>query len=98
MHFDLGSIVGLLATVVGGWLGTRIIKPRDHERAQALEAIARGAAALIISLNPAAKWAELLKLVVDLIANAAGVPTRNRDAIERAAASALVSMGKAPGV
>ena len=33
MHFDLGSIIGLAATLIGGWIGTRIIRPRDHDRA-----------------------------------------------------------------
>ena len=98
MQFDLGSIIGLLATVAGTWLGTRLIRPRDHQRASALDAIARGAAALVISLNPTAKWPELLKLVVEQVAAAAGVPTRNRDAIERAAAAALGAMGKPPGI
>jgi hypothetical protein len=92
MHFSLGDIIGLVATVLGGWLGTRIIQPRDHDRAAALDAIARGAAALMLSLNPQKKWAELLSLTVDAISRAAGLPTRNRDAIERAAAAALVSL------
>jgi len=91
MHFDLGGIVGLVATVLGGWLGTRIIRPRDHDRAHALDAIARGAAALMVSLNPNAKWAELLQLTVNSISTAAGVPTTNKDAIERAAAAALAA-------
>jgi len=98
MHFDLGSIVGLAATLLGGWLGTRIIRPRDHERAAALDAIARGAAALVLSLNPGAKWADLFQLVVGQISQAAGVPTRNKDAIERAAAAALDGLGKRPGL
>ena len=96
MHLDLGTIVGLLATAVGGWLGSRIIRPRDHERAWALDAIARGAAALVISLNPAAKWADLLKRVVEQISASAGVPTTNKDAIERAASAALLDRGKNP--
>ena len=96
MSFDLGSIIGLFATVVGAWLGTRIIRPRDHERAAALDAIARGAVALVVSLNPTAKWGELLKLAVNAISTAAGVPTTNRDAIERAAAAALNALGRRP--
>jgi hypothetical protein len=98
VQFDLGSIVGLIATVAGLWLGTRIIKPRDHERAAALDAIAKGATALVISLNPTAKWAELIKQIVSTISSSAGLPTANKDAIERAAAAALVAAGKAPGV
>lgn len=98
IHLDLAGIIGLAATAVGTWLGHRIIQPRDHERAAALEAIAKGAAALVLSLNPTAKWAELLRMVVDQIASAAGLPTRNRDAIERAAAAALIGLGKDPGI
>lgn len=94
MHFDLGSIIGLAATIAGTWLGTRIIRPRDHQRAAALDAIAQGAAALVVSLNPNAKWADLLKSVVQQIAAAAGVPTQNKDAIERAAAKALMTFGR----
>lgn len=96
MHFDLGSIVGLAATVLGTWLGSRIIRPRDHERAAALDAIAKGAVALVVALNPSAKWADLLKLAVTAISSAAGLPTSNRDAIERAAAAALAAAGKRP--
>ena len=99
MHFDFGSILGVIATVIGTWLGSRIITPKNHERAAALDAIARGAAALVISLAPAgAKWAELLKSVVQIISSAAGRPTTNVNAIERAAAAALISMGRGPGV
>jgi hypothetical protein len=96
MRLDLGSLIGLAATLLGGWIGTRIIKPRDHERASALDAIARGAAALVISLNPTAKWADLMAQVVAQISTAAGLPTRNKDAIERAAALALTDRGKLP--
>jgi len=98
MHFDLGSIIGLAATILGTWIGSRIIRPRDHDRAAALDAIAQGAAALVISLNPGAKWAELLKSVVQQIAAAPGVPTRNKDAIERAAARALIILNRSHGV
>jgi len=98
MHFDLGSLIGLAATILGTWIGTRIIRPRDHDRAAALDSIARGAAALVISLNPTAKWAELVKAVVQQIAAAAGVPTSNKDAIERAASAALAGLGKTPGL
>lgn len=97
MHWDLGNIIGLAATLVGVWLGHRIIKPRDHERAAALERIASGAAALVVAMNPKAPWADLFNLVVGQVASAAGVPTQSKDAIERAAAAALVTMGKAPG-
>jgi hypothetical protein len=95
-HFDITSIVLAAATIVGTWLGTRIIRPRDHERAVILDTIARGAAAIVVSLNPGAKWADLLASVVNNIASSASVPTKSRDAIERAAASALAGLGKRP--
>lgn len=96
MHVDLTSLVLLAATGIGTWLGSRIIKPKDHERALALEAIARGAAALVVSVNPTAKWAVLLEQVVKTISSAAGVPTTSAAAITRAASSALLSLGKDP--
>lgn len=96
MHVDFAGLVGLAATLLGGWIATRIIKPKDHERATALATIARDAAALVVSLFPNADWATLLKAVVDRISAAAG--TTNRDAIENAAAGALTALGKNPNV
>jgi hypothetical protein len=96
MEFGWGQLIGLLATGLGAWLGTRIIRPRDHERAQALDAIARGAAALVVSINPTAKWAQMLEQVVKTIASTAGVPTTSQPAIQRAAAAALTGLGKDP--
>lgn len=96
MHFSLTDVIGVLAVAVGGWLGHRITSPKAHERANVIALIARDAAALVVSLNPKGDWATLLKQVVDQIATSAG--TENRDAIERAAASALTSLGKNPGV
>jgi uncharacterized membrane protein len=96
MHFDLGSLVGLAATLLGTWLGTRFLKPKDHDRALLLEKIAEGAAALVVATFPTASWATLLQNVVTQVAKAAGLPTQNGDAIERAAAAALLKLGKAP--
>lgn len=100
MHFDfaaiLGPLVGLVATAVGAWIATRITKPKDHERAELLAKIAAGAAALVVALNPGASWATLLQQVEAQIATAAGLPTRNAQAIQRAAAEALSALGKAP--
>lgn len=92
----INQLLGGLALAIGTWLGTRIIKPKDHERAQLLATIAASAAALVVSLNPTATWAQLVKLTVNQIAGAAGVPTNNAAAIERAAAAALTSLGKKP--
>jgi Co/Zn/Cd efflux system component len=101
MHLDLGSLigplVGLFATALGGWLLHRFSSPKDHERAALLAHIAGDAAALVVAMNPGASWSALLKAVVDQIAAAAGLPTANRDAIERAAAAALTGLGKNPG-
>jgi hypothetical protein len=97
MHFDWLSIVGLIATAVGGWIGHRFTAPKHQDRAALLERIAVAAAALVVSLNPNANWATLLEMVVNQIASAAGTPTTNRDAIQRAAASALTHLGKNPG-
>jgi len=96
MHFDFGQLIALAATLIGGWLGHRLTKPKDRDRAALLDQIAEGAAALVVSLFPSEHWSVLLENVVKQIAAAAGVPTRNVDAIERAAASALTKLGKNP--
>jgi hypothetical protein len=99
----IGPFVGLLATAVGGWIAKHlgaIADAKQHEtalqRATVLEKIAEGAAALAVSLYPTAPWATLLKQVVSMIASAAGLPTTNASAIERAAAAALTKLGKLP--
>jgi hypothetical protein len=97
LHLDLTSIVLTAATVIGAWLGTRVIRPGDHEKAQLLATIAADAAALVVAVNPTLAWGDLLEKVVKAISAAAGVPTTNQQAIERAAASALTALGKNPG-
>ena len=42
MHFDFGSILGVIATAIGTWLGSRIITPKNHERAAAAALISMG--------------------------------------------------------
>lgn len=96
MQIDYGALVGLLATILGSWIGHRLTKPSDHERALLLERIANDAAALIVATFPNAAWAVLLDNVLATIAKSAGLPTRNADALERAAAAALTRLGKAP--
>jgi hypothetical protein len=96
MHFDWNQIISLATLVIGTFLGHRIIKPRDHDRAAHLDQIAAGAAALVVSLFPGAAWAVLLENVVKQIAAAAGVPTRNVMALNRAAAAALTNLGVKP--
>lgn len=88
--------LGILALALGTWISNRIVKPKDHERAELLARIADAAAALTLSLYPKATWAELLDKVVQNILAAAGVPTRDRGAVERAAAAALANRGKLP--
>lgn len=93
---ELGNLLGAIAIGVGAWIGHRVTKPRDHERAAVLDRIAQGAAALVVRMNPTSSWAVLLQNTVQMIAAAAGLPTKNAGAIERAAASALSTLGKAP--
>jgi len=95
---DLNQWLSLAALVIGTFFGRRIVQPRDHERAQLLNDIARAAAALAVSMNPNASWALLLQNVINQVATAAGVPTKNAAAIQRAAALALTDMGVKPGL
>jgi hypothetical protein len=101
VHFNFGSLLPFLSPLLlglavsaGHWLGSKIKNPTDAERAAILEKIADGAAALVVALNPKANWTDLLKAVVQAIEAAAGVPTSNSAAIERAAAAALSKLGK----
>jgi hypothetical protein len=98
VHFDPLSLLSPLllgfAVAAGHWLGSKIKNPTDADRATILAHIADGAAALVIALNPKANWTDLLKSTVQAIEAAAGVPTSNAAAIERAAASALSKLGK----
>lgn len=91
------TLVPVLGLGLGTWVASRIVKPSDHVRAQHLANIASDAAALVLSLNPTAPWATLLADVVRQISTAAGVPTNNAAAIQRAAAGALVKAGVAAG-
>lgn len=93
----IGPVVGLIATIVGGFLGTRMVTPKDHERGALLSRIAEESAALVVSLNPTAPWADLLQNLIQRISAASGLPTSNTQAIENAAAAALVKLGKTPG-
>jgi len=93
----IGPVVGLIATGVGAWLVRQLKKPSDLERAHLLEKIATDAAALIVAMYPGKPWAELLQLVIQQISTAAGLSTRNAQAIQRAAASALAELVEAPG-
>lgn len=84
------------AVIVGGLLVHVLKTPKDHERAALLAAIANEAAAWVAAHYPDKPWAELLEAVVQRIAAAAGLPTKNATAIENAAAAALTRLGRAP--
>ncbi len=88
--------IELVATAVGAWLLHRLRKPSDHQRAELLALIAKESAAFLVAMYPSKPWAELLQLLVQRIAAAAGLPTKNAQAIENAAASALRELGKSP--
>jgi hypothetical protein len=95
--FHIVQIVsGLAVPILGAWLIKKFKTPTDLDRATLLSHIAEAAAALVVSLNPKADWATLLQAVVNQIAAAAGLPTSNVAAIQRAAASALTRLGKSP--
>ena len=83
------NLILTAAVGLGGWIATRIKKPSDKDRAEHLSLIAAEAAALVVSLYPNASWSDLLARVVAQIADAAGVPTGNSQAIQRAATAAL---------
>ncbi len=97
MHLNWLGIVQLVAgiavPVIGAWFVKKFKTPTDLERAQLLAHIAEAAAALVVSLNPKADWATLLQQVVAQIAGAAGLPTSNASAINRAATLALMKAG-----
>lgn len=95
MHL-LGPLVGLVATGVGAWIARKLKTPTDLDRAHLLEKIATDAAALVVAMYPGRSWSELLQLVIQQVSTAAGLSTRNANAIQRAAASALAQMVEAP--
>lgn len=100
MHFDWLSIINIVAQlavpVLGAWILKKLTGPVELARAQQLALIAKSAAALVVSLNPKGEWALLLQQVIAQISNAAGLPTSNVAAIQRAAALALTEAGVSP--
>lgn len=89
----IGPVLGLVGTAIGGLILRRLHTPTDHDRAVILAQIANGAASLVVSLNPTAKWKDLLVSTITAIESAAGLPTKNAGAIERAAADGLARLG-----
>lgn len=92
-----GELVNGALTLVVGFLALliqRSIKvPRDAARAQLLAALANDAAAVVVNLNPDAKWAQKVRDVVQRITANSTSPTTNAVILERAAAAALVRLG-----
>ena len=85
----IGMLVQPLAFVVVGWLGTNVIKkPKDHERADTIEKIARAAASQLVSEFPDKPWATLIEEIIGQIGDQ--IPTTNRVVARRAASEALV--------
>lgn len=93
----LSNLVPLAAVAAAAWITKQIKKPSDKDRAELLSTIANACAAYVLSLNPSAPWAELLRDVIQAISAAAGLPTRNVQAIEREAVAALIRLGRVPG-
>lgn len=94
----LGNPAVLNLVLLGvGLLAARVIRtPADHERAALLARIANDAAALVVSTSGGKPWSVQFQAVVKAITTAAGVPTSNAAAIERAAAAALLAQGAKP--
>ena len=99
MHFD-GNTITLLfqaaAVGIGAWIASRLKKPADHERAQMLATVAKGAAMLARASYPTATWSTVLNETVNQITASAAAPTLNKGAILRAAAAALGELGVKP--
>jgi hypothetical protein len=93
----VNTLMPLVAVAAAGVIARYIKTPGDKARADLLSTIANGAAAYVLSLNPNAAWADLLRDVIQAISSAAGLPTRNVQAIEREAAAALIRLGRVPG-
>jgi hypothetical protein len=90
------TLVPVAALAVAGWIAKLIKQPSDRERADLLSIISNAAAAYVVSLNPNAAWADLVRDVIQSISASAGLPTKNVQAIEREAVAALVRLGIAP--
>jgi len=93
----ISQAIGFVALLIGGWWVRRQSTPTEQSRAQHLAQIATDTAALVVSANPKAAWAQMLEQTVQQLTGAAGIPVTNRDALQRAAAGALARLGKLPG-
>jgi len=90
------TLVPVAALAVAGWIAKHIKKPSDKDRADLLSIIANAAAAYVLSLNPTAAWADLVRDAIQRISASAGLPTKNIQAIEQEAVAALLRLGKVP--
>ena len=90
------NLIPFAAIAAAAWIFRRIKTPSDKERADLLSIIANAAAAYVVSLNPSAAWADLVRDVIQAISASAGLPTKNVQVIEREAVAALVRLGKVP--
>ena len=97
MNQNLMGVLGIAVTMIFGWLAHRITKPKDAERAATIEKIAQGVVALLVVAWPKASWTDLIQKAIDAMI-AAGAPSTNKAALERAAAAALTELGKNPEV
>lgn len=86
-------LVTPLAIAVGAWLHARVVKtPSDADRAATLARLAQDAAAAAVALFPKSSTVDLVRHIVNTMASTGGVPTRNAQALERAAYGALAKL------
>ncbi len=94
----IGYAIGLALAHVGAIIyAAHVLKmPGDYQRSTLLAQLASDVAARVVMQNPTLSGDQLVPLVVNQLATVHGLPTRNGDAIERAAASALLRLGRLP--
>lgn len=101
MHFlasllpTIKAVLPSLAMLAGAALHGYVTKPRHQERAakaDLLSKIANDAAALVYANNPNLPVAQLIRDTVRQISTAAGLPTTDVGAQERAAAAAIAAV------
>lgn len=86
-------LAGLVGALLHGWLSNR---PTDQERALHLAQMAHDAAALVSMTFPTLPEKDLIAKVVEQLASAAGVPTVDAGALQRAAAGAISELKAKP--
>jgi hypothetical protein len=98
------SVLTLLPTLLpyallgaSAWIARHLKKPSDLQRAQLIATLARDAAIWAVKTYPGRSVPELVKLVVETLANQSGIPTTNTQALERAAHTAVDAITSANG-